>query len=50
MLGALSQLSPRAILDYDYGTYKGFFAENFVAQELLCHNIDHLYCWQEGSA
>lgn len=34
ILGAMMDLSPKSIFDYDYGTYKGFFAENFVAQEL----------------
>jgi hypothetical protein len=46
ILGALSDLPPKAILDYDYGTYKGYFAENFVAQEFLAKNIMHLYSWQ----
>lgn len=50
LLGALSQLPIKTILDYDYGTYKGFFAENFVGQEFSCHGVDNLYCWQEGSA
>ncbi len=34
ILGAMMDLSPKSIFNYDYGTYKGFFAENFVAQEL----------------
>jgi len=48
LLGALSELPPKTILDYAYGTYKGFFAENFVAQELLTAGTKNLYCWQEG--
>lgn len=47
ILGAMSNLSPRVILDYDYGTYKGFFAENFVAQAL---QTDHLFSWEEKTA
>lgn len=35
ILGALNNLEPKSILDYDYGTYKGYFAENFVAQEFI---------------
>jgi predicted AAA+ superfamily ATPase len=31
-------------------TFKGYFAENFVAQELLCHGQKHLYSWQENTA
>jgi len=50
ILGALSDLSPAAILDYDYGTYKGYFAENFVAQEFTAKNISHLYSWQKDRA
>lgn len=46
ILGALSDLPPKAILDYDYGTYKGYFAENFVAQEFKAKDISHLYSWQ----
>ena len=35
ILGSMSGLSPQVILDYDYGSFKGFFAENFVAQEFI---------------
>lgn len=52
ILGALMNLRPATILDYDYGTYKGFFAENFAAQELICSaNTTHdLYTWKGKSA
>lgn len=49
ILGAISDLSPKVILDYDYGSYKGYFAENFVAQELLLTK-NKLYCWEEGES
>src|SRR3990167_2185726 len=39
ILGALLDLPPKAILAYDYGTYKGYFAENFVAQEFIAKEI-----------
>lgn len=48
MLGALSGLAPRTILDYQYGTYKGYFAENFIEQEFVSTNCKDLYAWQEG--
>ena len=48
ILGALSGLAPRTILEYQYGTYKGYFAENFVMQELISSNCKDLYSWQEG--
>ena len=50
ILGSMIGLPPKSILDYDYGCYKGYFAENFVAQELVGHGRDHLYSWQEGKA
>ena len=50
ILGALSQLEPRVILDQNYGSYKGYFAENFVAQELLCSGFEPLFSWQEKTS
>lgn len=48
ILGALSGLPPRTILEYNYGTYKGYFAENFIAQEFVSGNHRNLYSWQDG--
>lgn len=39
LLGALSGLTPKAILDYKYGSYKGYVAGNFIAQEFLASYI-----------
>jgi len=50
ILGAMSGLTPKIILDYDFGTYKGYFAENFVLQEFLSAGIEHIYTWQENRA
>lgn len=50
ILGAMSDLPPKTILDYDYGTYKGYFAENFVAEEFLANNVKNLYSWQEKNS
>lgn len=47
MLGALIGLSPSVILNYEYGSYKGYFAENFVAEEMLASGINDLFCWSE---
>ncbi|MGH7889794.1 MAG: ATP-binding protein, partial [Thermodesulfobacteriota bacterium] len=47
ILGSMDGLSPKTILDYDYGSYKGYFAENFVAQELISSGKDPLFSWQE---
>jgi predicted AAA+ superfamily ATPase len=49
ILGCLANLAPETILKYDYGTYKGYFAENFVAQELVAYK-HNLISWNEGSA
>ena len=46
MLGALSDLQPRVIFDYGFGSYQGYIAENFVAQELRAAGTEALYCWQ----
>ena len=50
ILGALSNLPPKKILDYDYGSYKGYFAENFILQELISNHQDNLASWREGGA
>jgi uncharacterized protein len=46
LLGALSQLTPQQIMQYDFNTYKGFFAENFVLQEFAASGVPDTYCWQ----
>ena len=48
ILCALSQLPAKSVLDYNYGTYKGFYAENFVAQEFTACQGANLTCWREG--
>lgn len=50
ILGAMSQLPPQAILNYSYGTYKGYFAENFVASEFLTKGMKQLVSWQQSRA
>lgn len=50
ILGNMSGLPPKVILDSDYGSYKGYFAENFVAQELISSGKDSLFSWQEHQA
>ena len=50
LLGAMIDLAPKTIYDYDYGTYKGFFAENYVAQALRqsLSNSKPIFSWQEA--
>ncbi len=50
MLGHMSGLPPKAILDADYGSYKGYFTENFIAEEFLARGREELFSWQEGKA
>lgn len=50
ILGVLSGLPAKTILDYDYGTYKGYFAENYAAQEFRCSGIHDLFCWKEKTS
>jgi len=49
ILGAMVNLAPKTILSYEYRTYKGFFAENFFAQEFSAYySFNSLYSWQEN--
>ncbi len=50
LLGALSRLPPKTLLDYGYGSYQGYFAENFVAQEFVTAGERELFYWREGTA
>ncbi len=50
MLGAISNLPAKIILDYDYGSYKGYFAENFVAQEFVSSGAKEICSWCERKA
>lgn len=50
ILGSLAGLPPKTLLDYDFGTYKGFFAESFVAQEFTAAGAEELTCWRENTA
>ena len=46
LLGVMTGLSPETVVAYDFGSYKGYLAENFVAQELTTYGFD-LFCWRE---
>ncbi len=45
LLGAMINLSPESIMRYDYGSYKGYFAENFVLQELISYGFNNVVTW-----
>lgn len=49
ILGALSDLAPSTILEYGYGTFKGYFAENYVAQAFMLE-AEQLFSWNENTS
>jgi predicted AAA+ superfamily ATPase len=46
MLGAISDIAPGVLIQYGFGSYQGYVAENFIAQELKAAGFEELYCWQ----
>ncbi len=50
LLGAMSDISPTSILQYGFGSYQGYVAENFAAQELQAAGVMSLYAWQGRSS
>lgn len=50
LLSASLEIPIETILSNEIGTYKGFIAENFVAQELFYKSDINLYSWTEGKA
>jgi len=50
LLGAMLDLPPKAIISQDFGIAKGYFAENYVAQEFLAAGISNLYSWSERNS
>ena len=45
LLGAMTGLMPENIMRYDYGSYKGYFAENYVLQELRSYEFNRVVTW-----
>lgn len=54
LLGCMQNIPAEILLDQNYGIAKGYFAECYVAQALVCAaaaDYDYpLYCWQEGES
>ena len=50
LLGAASGIAPATFLNYGFGSYQGYVAENFVAQELRAAGDKTLFCWQGRTA
>ena len=45
LLGCMLDLPFESILNQDYGSYKGYYAENLVAQEFTAAGAGPLYSW-----
>ena len=55
VLGTMAGISLKSIDAFDFGTYKGYLVENFVAQELCASHpslatTPFLHSWNEGQA
>ncbi len=50
LLGAMLELPYESLVDQDYGTVKGFFAENYVACELRASGMENLYSWTQSKS
>lgn len=50
VLSTLSGLHPLEILNYNFGTFKGYLLENFVLQELRPQFGNKIYSWAEGAS
>jgi len=52
LLGMMADIPPKTLLEYGFGTYQGFFIENFIAQELkhLDNDENRIYSWTHKSA
>ncbi len=50
LLGCMLQVPFESILKQDYGSFKGYYAENFVAQELVSSGMETLYSWTERNS
>lgn len=50
ILNCMLDIPPEIMVSNELGTYKGFLAENFIAQEIFAITNMNLYSWQEGRA
>lgn len=49
ILNAILSLAPGTIIADNYGSYKGYIAENYAAQALVAAG-QNIFCWQENTA
>ncbi len=50
LLSSMLGLSPKTVLHQEYGITKGYFAENFVAQEFAAAGNKQIYSWTERNS
>ncbi|MFH1729892.1 MAG: AAA family ATPase [Pseudomonadota bacterium] len=50
LLGAMLEIPTNSLINQDYGMTKGFFAENFIAQELSANLDKEIYSWSERNS
>lgn len=50
ILGCMLNLSPKAVFSYDYGSYKGYFAENIILTELISLWNKPVYSWSQNTS
>ncbi len=50
ILGCMLDLSPKTIFNYNYGSYKGYFAENIVLTELFACLDKPIYSWSKNTS
>jgi predicted AAA+ superfamily ATPase len=46
LLTSLAEIPASTLLQYGFGSYQGYLAENYVAQEFKAAGVESLYCWQ----
>lgn len=46
LMGCMADIPASSIISQSYGSYKGFLAENYTAQELLSSGWGDLYAWR----
>ena len=50
ILGAMLDLAPVVLRNFNFGQFKGFFAENFSLLEFMTTDIRTIYSWREKTA
>ena len=49
LLCALAGIPVESIYAYDFGSFKGYLAENFVLQEMITHGVNNIFSWAQDN-